>query len=340
MVSTIIDPRDEMYRYSVSSLSGNEEAGRRLYFEKGRQIADAVVQIADRRPGGRRGVRALLDFASGYGRATRYLVDSWPAQDITVCDIQAEGVAFQTRSFGVVGAASAGDPGGLRFAGRFDMICAASFFSHVPPSRFEGWVARLAEFLGHDGTLVFSTNPLRTRADVNPVWGVQFEPTSESEVLVGEDYGTTWVSEEYVRAAACAAGFASDRVELLPRGLCGHQDLWVLQSGDKLDLEGFAGYPVGDVIQLDTREGIFHVEGWARDWRPGGRISAIELDVGEPRPRAIVGGLEQDGYVRWRLDLDLADFDLDELVGIEARNDQGRSNLIALGSLRPFVEGA
>jgi hypothetical protein len=44
--------------------------------------------------------------------------------------------------------------------------------------------------------------------------------------------------------------------------------------------------------------------------------------------------------VRWRLDLDLADFDLDELVGIEARNDQGRSNLIALGSLRPFVEGA
>lgn len=328
-----------MYRYSVSSLRGNEEAGRRLYFEKGRQIADAIVQIADRRPRGRRGVRALLDFASGYGRATRYLVESWPAPAITVCDIQAEGMAFQTKSFGVFGVASAPDPGKLRFTRRFDMISAASFFSHVPPSRFEAWLARLAEFLGHDGTLVFSTNSLRARPDVDPARGVEFEAASESEVLAGEDYGTTWVSEEYVRAAACAAGFASDRVELLPRGLCGHQDLWVLQSGEKLDLGGFAGYPAGDVNYLETREGIFHVEGWARDWRPGGRISAIKLDAGERRLRAIVGGLERDGDVRWSLDLDLGDYDLDELIGIEARNDQGRSSLIALGSLRPFVEG-
>jgi len=336
MASTAIDPRDEMFRYSVASLRGDEAAGRRLYFEKGRQIADAVLQIADRRPGGRESVASLLDFASGYGRATRFLTDAWRPEAITVCDIQAAGVEFQRTAFGVRAVVSAVDPGALSFDRRFDLVCASSFFTHVPPARFAAWLECLGGFLTEAGTLVFSTNNLAERPDAGSQAETRFEPTSESTVLDGEDYGTTWVSDEFVRRTAlswCPAG----GLDHLPRGLCGHQDLWVLNRGGAIDLDGFAGYPAGDVDSIEHRGDSVRIAGWARDWHPGGGMVRVVLDDDGRELDADLARGETAESTRWQLDLPLGEVDLDRLVGITAVNVQNRSNLVALGTLRPFL---
>jgi len=337
MVSALIDPRDEMFRYSVASLCGNEAAGRRLYLEKGRQIADAVLQIADRRPGGRESVAWLLDFASGYGRATRFLADAWRPETITVCDIQEAGVEFQRATFGVRAVVSAANPDDLSFDRRFDMVCASSFFTHVPPARFAAWFERLDGFLADAGTLVFSTNNLSERPDAGSSVETHFEPTSESAVLSGEVYGTTWVSDGFVRRMAKPSRSAAG-LECLPRGLCGHQDLWVLDRGGGVDLAGYAGYPAGDVDHLERRGDSVRITGWARDWHAGGSVARVVLDAGGRTLDADLERGEAAVSTRWQFELPLDEVGLDRLVGITAVNGQGRSNLVALGTLRPFLD--
>ncbi len=337
MVSTVIDPRDEMFRYSVASLRGNEAAGRRLYLEKGRQIADAVLQIADRRPGARETVASYLDFASGYGRATRFLTDAWRPETITVCDIQAEGVEFQRATFGVRSVVSAADPNDLGFDRRFDMVCASSFFTHVPPARFAAWFERLVRFLADDGTLVFSTNNLAERSDAGSSNETHFEPTSESAVLSGDVYGTTWVSDSFVRRTAMSS-VGAGRLEHLPRGLCGHQDLWVLNRAGAIDLEGFAGYPAGDVDLFEPQGDSVRIAGWARDWGSRGSVARVVLDVGDRDLDADLERGEAAESTRWQFELSLDEVGVDRLIGITAVNDQSRSNLVALGTLRPFLD--
>ena len=71
-------------------------------------------------------VAAFLDFASGYGRFTRFLVQHLPADRIWVSDIQADAVAFQEEQFGVHGFVG-DEPGGseMRREVRLHICCLA-----------------------------------------------------------------------------------------------------------------------------------------------------------------------------------------------------------------------
>src|SRR5215472_12840258 len=70
-LATRIHPADEMYRFDLAGHHRTPETASVFYLSTGASIFRTVAQIADWRFGGLDHVRSMLDFAAGYGRATR-----------------------------------------------------------------------------------------------------------------------------------------------------------------------------------------------------------------------------------------------------------------------------
>ena len=105
-----IHPDDEMYRYGLTSLRGSEDCAAILYYLKGYQIARTVAESLAGEPGEAAGIESLLDFASGFGRSTRFLVRQVPPSRLWVTEVQRGAVAFQQEVFGVYETDSATEP--------------------------------------------------------------------------------------------------------------------------------------------------------------------------------------------------------------------------------------
>ena len=124
--------------------------------------------------------------------------------------------------------------------------------------------------------------------------GLCFVPTSESRVLEGAQYGSTWVRADYVTKAIeqFAPGRWSRR---LPRGLCNYQDLWLVAdeaiAGSEtapLDAGPEGGIELAEVV----RPGELELRGWVAERWPDAQVERIEalLDgeiVGRCRPSAL-----------------------------------------------------
>jgi SAM-dependent methyltransferase len=219
---------DEMLIFFLYTQRYPYEQALAAYFDSGRQIWRTVRQILSWRFGSPRACGRFLDFASGYGRLTRHIVAELPRESVWVSDIYAEGVAFQERTFGVKGIVSTSDPQDLRLGTRFDCILVSSLFTHLPAARFSGWLRRLGAALTPGGMLLFSVHDLSLwREGPPPASGIAFSPQSESGSLSTEEYGTAWVSEEYVRTAVKAA-LGDCAVHRIPRGLANIQDIYVV----------------------------------------------------------------------------------------------------------------
>src|SRR5689334_17588766 len=96
---TLIHPADEMYRFDLAGHHRTPETAAVFYFSMGRDIFHTVSEIAAWRFGGFAAVRSFLDFASGYGRATRFLARAIPADRISVAEIDPGAVRFQEQAF-------------------------------------------------------------------------------------------------------------------------------------------------------------------------------------------------------------------------------------------------
>src|SRR5687768_9709010 len=131
-----IDARDEMLEFLRMSFEGDRERALFAYFRSGLSIADAMAQVLRWRFGEPGRIGCLLDFASGYGRVTRFLLREVPAERFWVSDIYADAVRFQEERFGVQGVASTILPEDFACAERFDAILVTSLFTHLPEERF------------------------------------------------------------------------------------------------------------------------------------------------------------------------------------------------------------
>jgi hypothetical protein len=74
----IIDAEDEMFLHTLKGYRGRRERAVVTYLVQGREMMEELRQIASWRFGGWPGVSRILDFASGFGRFTRYLVQEVP----------------------------------------------------------------------------------------------------------------------------------------------------------------------------------------------------------------------------------------------------------------------
>ena len=228
-LDTVIHNDDEMLLY-VKSAEQNLQKAVHIYFSQGFGMLNLVRQILEWKFSRPDKVSAFLDFASGFGRFTRFLVTLLPPERIWVSDIYEGGVAFQREQFGVNGIVSVGNPNEYACDQRFDCIYVASLFTHLPQATFTQWLRKLFSLLTPEGIMVFSVHDeiLLPTGVPMPAEGILFHPESESRSLDKNQYGATWVTEAFVQKAISDVCGGTNNYWRLPKGLLGHQDLYIL----------------------------------------------------------------------------------------------------------------
>lgn len=251
-----IDERDDMLDFAIRLFEHDRDRALVSYFQNGLEQLRLVRHIASWRGP----IRRMLDFASGYGRLTRFVVHEKLAREVTVSDILEGGMEFQGAQFGVRTILSTTRPEDFPAGETFDLIFVASLFTHLPASTFTRWLRRLADLLTPDGLLIFTVHDEQL-APAPFEDGILFESRSESRVLDVDDYGSTWVTEEYVRdqVAAIGEGFACIRMR---RALAEWQDVYVI-SPSPIASAPLRRVPKGFVDRFEVKDDGVHLHGWA-----------------------------------------------------------------------------
>lgn len=281
-VNTQIDPADEMFLYAMDGLK-NRALARSVYFRQGAEINNTVQQLLNWRFSlGKEDVK-FLDFACGYGRSTRFLITAIPPKNVWVSDIYGDAVSFQKRYFGVNGFNSFHDPRDLSCDLKFDMIFVASLFTHMPAERFREWLNKLFELLEPRGILAFSVHDETLAAGQRiPDPGILFVRQSESKTLSKNEYGSSYVTEAFVRSTIEAAGRSGWRYKRLIRALCGEQDVYVISRDGEETFAGFAYRqpPVGYVDWFKiSPQGELRIGGWAGEPNDGVELDAVQVRI-------------------------------------------------------------
>ncbi|MFB2981563.1 class I SAM-dependent methyltransferase [Microseira sp. BLCC-F43] len=282
---TAIHPDDEMYLFSLKNLNGDKQAACIRYYSLGQRIFDAVKQIVEWQfQNFDNNVSSFLDFACGYGRFSRYLLQELSPQQIWVSDISANAVKFQTEQFNVNGIVSTNYPKDYPGEGKFDCILAASFFSHVPKNTFADWVEKLYSLLSPQGILIFSVHDLTLLpADVaQKSEGFYFVPESENTTLDRQLYGTTYVSEAFVSQVLAEKLGAAVTYYRIEKGLCRHQDIYIAVKHPVQEFSSlnFSHHPEGglETCQITT-DGKIYLAGWALDFNRDSKVEQIQIIV-------------------------------------------------------------
>ena len=353
-VSTAIHPADQMLTHSIRMLEDVNQSISQYFCVALQQYRALQRMLRLAFPQGLQD-RLILDFACGYGRALRFLVQSYPANQIWASDIQQDAVVFVRDQFGVNALVSDASPAQFQPGRKFQFIWVASLFTHLPERLFRAWLVRLHELLTDDGYLVFSVHdesilPAGFRLGDN---GFLFTPESEISELDSAVYGTTHVSESFVRSvlvhdlAHPEGGYLR-----VPRGLADQQDLYVLPKRQQ-SLERFAGYRQGVWgwveraiaygVTQDASTALADVSGWAKSLDGDSSVKAVYAEVGGVRYQAALGIRRPDLAKAWSSDFENYGWELrfpipratTSFVRVLAQLDNDECGLIYFGALDP-----
>lgn len=330
---------DEMYLFSLNNVKDDRDRALVRYYSIGRRILDTVKQVVEWHFGSFENVPSFLDFACGYGRFTRFLIQEIPPERIWVSDIYANAVKFQTEYLGVNGIVSTGKPENYLIDRKFDCILANSFFSHMPERTFTSWLQNLYDLLTPNGILMFSVHDecLRLANIEMPANGILFSPQSESQSLDKEEYGTTYVTEKFVRECVARVSGGKAFVHRIKKGICRFQDLYVVTNELVRDFSElkFNHHPEGyiDVAAFTNKENLY-LEGWVADVNLDGRIEELQVLVnGEVVQRCepfydrpdVAGYFETDGALQsgWSCYLPKNTVALQDVLIVKAINNYG-----------------
>lgn len=340
---------DAMLEYSWQQHEGDFDAGLATYFSSGLEVLDTIRQVARDAVGGFEHVDRFLDFGGGYGRVTRLLVRELAPERIWVADLLPEAVEFQRERFGVRGLLSSSEPETLDWAERFDFVWVGSLFTHLPEATFGRWLAALARLLEPAGVLAFTVHDARLVPPGHRLEnGILFLPESESRAIDPEQYGSTWVSEAFVASALEQAAPALD-YRVIPRGVCRHQDLYVVADPNRVDLDSLSVDPGPRALLEHCRfvePGVLEVSGWACHVDEPYEVEAVELRLGDREPARceslaerpdLADILESERALRsefaFRLPVELPIDKSRELLSVVVRSSSGRDTVLFLGTL-------
>ena len=303
-VSLDVHSEDEMWRLFYYRLGEDRDRALAMYAQSGFLIWSTLKRLIEHRFGEIGRVGKLLDFASGYGRVTRFIVEDLPPDRVWIADIYAGGVAFQQERFGVQGIVSTADPADLIIEERFDVILVSSLFSHLPEETFHSWLRRLCGLLAPGGMLIFSVHDqsLLPPGREMPPGGLLFDEMSESASLAKAQYGTTWVSESFVRAAAASAAPGCSVARIL-RGFGNFQDLYVLINEADVDLSELPRLGQGGIegfVEHCSRlsPDLAAAAGWVADRVTGEPVQEVRAEIdGRVVQRRRDGELEPRGDI-------------------------------------------
>lgn len=279
--NSTISENDEMYLFPLGRFKGNKDRACIEYLVTGKQSMDIIRQIIQWKFKSFDNLSAFLDFASGYGRFTRHLIQEFPADRIWVCDIYADAIKFQTEQFRVHGIVSVPNPKDYHDDKGYDCIFVASLFSHLPEKTFASWLKKLYDLLTPRGLLIFSVHDfavlpphLKMREE-----GILYIPESESRSLNKDYYGTTYVNESFVSSVINELTGISQYYRK-KRGLWWYQDIYIISKDKNVNfssldlLPGPSGYL--DSCILNKADEI-HFNGWSADFSKDTSIKDIRI---------------------------------------------------------------
>ena len=174
----------------------------------------------------------VLEFASGHGRFTRHLVKALGADRVVVSDVVPDAVEFSRRTFGVDGFMSASVPEQVQWPQRYELVFVLSLFSHLPRSTWSRWLKVLWAAVAPGGLLVFSTHGVKAAAFDSVALdeeGFFFAPSSESNAIDAQEYGTAFTSEAFVLQRMAETCGTDALVHRAPVHFWNHQDAYVLR---------------------------------------------------------------------------------------------------------------
>lgn len=182
----------------------------------------------------------ILDFASGYGRVTRFLTAYFGANHIYTSDIKSEAVEFQIKQFRVNGFTSSYDPSQLKPNQTFDFIFVGSLFSHLNETLFSQWLTCLMGLLNTKGYLIFTVHDQSLHPG-QPGTDFAFVESNEDEkfqfvgnrITSTQLYGISFVSEKFV-AAALQQIHPQIHYMRFPKLFGAHQDVYLASKDGKM----------------------------------------------------------------------------------------------------------
>lgn len=224
----VIHEEDFLYKFMLDK---HPKDAQEKYIESGRRQSIKILKEVDKFIPNK--TRRILDFAAGYGRVARHLVNVAKLDDISASDIHPQACEFLRLFLDEVHQSSY-DPEKADLGDPYDFIYVLSLFSHLPEKSFRGWFARLARSLNSGGHLLITVNGDAARKRLPNVFlphfekarGFGFNPKIVDQPDVPtEEYGSTSVSNEFVERLAGENGLR--KVSFAPAEWFVHQDQWV-----------------------------------------------------------------------------------------------------------------
>lgn len=221
-----VSPRDHMFRV------------RQRYLRSGQKALDCIRlgMLA----AGRTTVASALDLPSGHGRVLRWIKAEFPDARLGAGDIDHDGVEFCAATFGATPVYGREDPADVEIDAPYELIWCGSLFTHLPPERWEGFLALFERALVPGGLLVFTTHGRRIAERIrDPETGGQYlkEPADREHVLSdyeqdGLGYCDYTFSDEYRESLALPRSYGISLVR--PSVVCA-----MLERRPQLELVGF-----------------------------------------------------------------------------------------------------
>jgi SAM-dependent methyltransferase len=104
------------------------------------------------------GLQAILDLPCGHGRIARVLRSRFPDADLTVCDIDRDGVDFCANKFGATGVYGTTNFDTMDLGKLFDLIWVGSLITHFSADQTISFIRRMTRHLLQDGLLIITSH--------------------------------------------------------------------------------------------------------------------------------------------------------------------------------------
>ncbi len=208
--SRVIHPKCEMNKYARQMLQSDEQATE-YYFQSAEFLICNLVKYFEEEAVDSKNM-TILDFASGYGRFTRYFVRLF--KQVTVADLEPEMLDFCKNEFGADGfLSSAKNTLAIEeHSRRYDVVFCFSLFTHLRQDFWKDWFEKLYSLVAPNGYFIISTQGYKLFAKVDPTrFGSPEQQKEKFLYLSGNEtngrldaqvYGTSVVKEEFVLQVA------------------------------------------------------------------------------------------------------------------------------------------
>ena len=225
-----ISPQDDIFGFFAGHPSSRNPL--RDYFADGWRTLSELMLMLEAVDQPLLKTPRVLEFASGHGRFTRHLTKALGAGRVVVSDVVPSAVEFSKSTFGVDGFLSASVPEEVQWPQRYELVFVLSLFSHLPRSTWSRWLKVLYQAVAPGGLLVFSTHGVKAATFDSVVLdqeGFFFAPSSESNAIDAQEYGTAFTSEAFVLQSIADTLGADCLVHKAPVHFWNHQDAYVLR---------------------------------------------------------------------------------------------------------------